>query len=34
MKALARLHSLIGPLLNRFWADRVVKRLHRFQPRD
>lgn len=29
MKALAVLHSLIAPLLNRLWADRVVKRLHR-----
>lgn len=28
MRALARLHSLIGPLLYRFWLDRVVARHH------
>lgn len=32
MKALASLHSLIAPLLNRVWADRVVARLHRRPP--
>ena len=32
MAALARLHSLIGPLLNRFWFDPVVKRWHNGGP--
>ena len=32
MAALARLHSLIGPLINRFWFDRVVARWHGRPP--
>jgi 3-dehydrosphinganine reductase len=32
MRALARLHSLIGPLLHRFWFDRVIARHHRGPP--
>ena len=32
MTALARLHSLIGPLLYRFWFDRVIARHHRLPP--
>ncbi len=29
MGALARLHSLVGPLLHRFWFDPLIARLHR-----
>lgn len=29
MAALARLHSLVGPLLHRFWFDPVIARTHR-----
>jgi 3-dehydrosphinganine reductase len=29
MAALGRLHSLIGPLLHRFWFDPVIARVHR-----
>jgi 3-dehydrosphinganine reductase len=32
MQALAALHSLVGPLLHRFWFDRVVARMHRPAP--
>jgi 3-dehydrosphinganine reductase len=32
MAALVRLHSLIGPLLYRFWFDRVIARYHRSPP--
>ena len=28
MAILARLHSLIGPWLHRFWFDPLVRRLH------
>jgi 3-dehydrosphinganine reductase len=29
MSALARLHSLVGPLLHRFWFDRLIRLTHR-----
>jgi 3-dehydrosphinganine reductase len=32
MKALALAHSLLGPLLNRFWFDRVAARHHLKRP--
>jgi len=32
MSALAVLHSLIGPLLHRFWFDPMIARVHRRKP--
>ncbi len=34
MGALAKLHSLAAPVLNRFWFDPVVKRWHGVGPKD
>lgn len=34
MSALAALHSLVGPLLHRFWFDPVIGRLHRREDGD
>jgi 3-dehydrosphinganine reductase len=33
MSALAVLHSVIGPMLHRFWFDRQIARLHRPAPK-
>lgn len=32
MSALARLHSLVGPLLHRFWFDRLIRDCHKKAP--
>ena len=33
MSALAMLHSVVGPLLHRFWFDRQIAQLHRPAPK-
>jgi 3-dehydrosphinganine reductase len=34
MRALAALHSVVGPVLHRFWFDRQIARVHRPLPRN